>query len=114
MEEQKKESKTVRMDTGNAQEAKQLSYEKLNEVCIELSKQNRQMEEYIQKCHRQMHQMEGVLQTRRLDYLFKVMELSKCRSVTYNFSDDFVQKCVQEIEEALTIPEQEEDARKED
>lgn len=85
-----------------------LSYEELNQACAELSQQAQQMRTYIQKLHKQLQSMEIALQTRRLDYLFKVVELSVNDRALYQFHSDFVAACIAEIEESLTIPEGEE------
>ena len=44
---------------------------------------------------------------KRLDYLFKVLEHSK------EFSSDFIINCVNEVEEAMTIPQNTESTDKE-
>jgi SAM-dependent MidA family methyltransferase len=91
MEEQKK-NKVVNMDTKQA--GKKLSYEQLNDACNQLLQQNRQLA--IQN-----KQLEQFAMNKRLDYLFKVIEFSK------EFTSDFVGNCASEIEEALTIPQEE-------
>lgn len=103
-------SKEVKMTPSTQQE--KLSYEDLNKACIQLSQQNKQMDEYIQKMRAQMQQMVMDLQTKRLDYLFKVLELS-AKNGWEMFHNDFVIKCAQEIEESLTIPEETEKDNKE-
>ena len=45
---------------------------------------------------------------KRLDYLFKVLKLSN------QFSSDFVGNCSSEIEQAMTIPQDIEEHKKED
>ena len=63
------------------------------------------MQTYIKKLQQQMLQMEGMLQTKRIDYLFKVIELYM-KSEKW-FDTDFVLKCAEEVQESLTIPEEE-------
>ena len=119
MEEQKN-SKEVQMEvTKNLESNKQrvpeektekLSYEELNQACMGLSQQNQQMQKYIQQLHGQMQQMNSALQTKRLDYLFKVVEIDTNASGT--FDKRFVQKCTAEIQASLTIPEEKEESKK--
>ena len=97
MEEQKIVSKEIKM---NVEKPEKLSYEKLEEVCMQLTQQNKQMEEYIQRCHAQMQQMSQTIQTKRMDYLFKAVELQD------NFKSDFIVACCDEIQQALTVPEE--------
>lgn len=108
MEEQKKEVKLkpIKTDANSKSEKNQkLTYEQLNQACIELSQQNQQMQTYIKKLQHQMIQMEGMLQAKRMDYLFKVIELYM-KSEKF-FDTDYVLKCAEEIQESLTIPEEE-------
>jgi hypothetical protein len=42
----------------------------------------------------------------RLDYLFRVAELTSNASAQWKFTDDFVFKCFEEIEKLLTVPEE--------
>ena len=110
MEEKKIASKEVKMqavNTAKEEQPQKLNYEQLNQACIELSQQNQQMQKYIQQLKQQMQQMDYMLQSKRMDYLFKVVELAIGSSI-WHFSDDFVEKCMAEIQESLTIPEQEE------
>lgn len=81
------------------QPTQKLSYEKLNQVCAELSEQNGQMQKYIQSLHGQLHDLEEAYMMKRLDYLFKVLQYASM------FDADFVGSCAEEIKEALTIPE---------
>lgn len=110
MEEQKTKSKEIKMNA-QAQEAqpKKLSYEELNQACMELSEQNQQMQQYIQKLHKQMQQMDFALQTKRMDYLFKIIELSV--KAEGWFSSDFVQKCLEEIQDSLTVSQEQEEPK---
>ena len=114
MEEKKIASKEVKMQavkSAKEEQPQKLSYEQLNQACIELSQQNQQMQKYIQQLKQQMQQMDYMLQSKRMDYLFKVVELSLKNSQASEypcFAKDFVEECVAEIQESLTIPEQEE------
>ena len=86
-----------------------LSYEELNQACMELSQQVQQQDKFIRQMRQQMQQMDFALQTKRMDYLLKVVELhNNCKLNICNFSTDFVEECIAEIQESLTIPKEEE------
>ena len=82
------------------EEQKKLTYEQLNDACNQLWQQNRQL---IKKTN----ELEQFAMNKRLDYLFKVLEHSK------KFSSDFIINCVNEVEEAMTIPQNTESTDKE-
>ena len=46
---------------------------------------------------------------KRLDYLFKVVDIANSKDSKYSFDDDFVLKAIDELQEALTIPEEKEE-----
>lgn len=98
MEEQKK--KVVEMNT-QAQRPEKLSYEQLENVAHQLSEQNRQLFAKLQELN-----MANMF--KRLDYLFKVVENG------HMFKQDFFEKCIAEIENLMTVPEQEEKIDTED
>lgn len=94
MEEQK--NKEVKMGA-----EKKLPYEKLSEIADNLFNENRYLKQQLQ-------QAERFIQTfNRLDYLFKVIETSNTQG-SWHFPDDFCAKCMEEIEDIMTIPEKEE------
>lgn len=80
-----------------------LSYEELNQACAEMSQQIQQQNKFIQQLRMQMQQMEFMLQNKRMDYLFKVLEIG-----SPVFSDSFIESCATEVQESLTIPKDEE------
>lgn len=84
MEEQKKNKK-------NEEKQGKLTYEQLNDACNQLWQQNQQLMKRVKE-------LEQFDMFKRLDYLFKVLEFRD------TFSVDFVEDCVREIEEAMTIP----------
>ena len=105
MEEKRIVGKEVKMNPVNGKEGQQkLSYESLNQTCAELSAQVQSQGKYIQGLHRQIQEMNFMLQTKRMDYLFKAVELSMSVPSKELFSNDFIQSCVSEIQEALTAP----------
>lgn len=71
---------------------KKLSYDELENAANELLMQNQQMYNELQKAN-----MANVF--KRLDYLFKVVEFNTA------FNTEFVNTCVAEIEEMMTIKE---------
>lgn len=82
MEENKeKSSKTQKM-----------SYEELERVASQLSEQVRQL-------YSQLQQVNYANMFHRLDYLFKVLEHD------HMFNSTFIDNCIEEIEEIITIPE---------
>lgn len=99
-------SKEVKLEAKKEQPQK-LTYEQLNQACAELSQQNQNMQRYIQQLQKQMQQMDFTLQTKRMDYLFKVVELASDDKALYRFRKEFVLNCITEIEESLTIPQEE-------
>lgn len=98
MEEQKK--KVVEMKP-QVQRPEKMSYEQLENVAHQLSEQNRQLFAKLQELN-----MANVF--KRLDYLFKVVENGRM------FKQDFLEKCIAEIESLMTVPEQEEKSETED
>lgn len=92
MEENK--TKVVSMNNGKKEE-KKLTYEQLNDACNQLWQQNKQLAT-------RTRELEQFAMNKRLDYLFKVLEYSN------KFSSDFIVSCTNEIEEAMTITNQEE------
>ena len=108
--EEKIGSKEVKMNMSTKQPQK-LSYEELNQACAEMSQQIQQQNKYIQQMHKQMQEMDFMLQNKRMDYLFRVVEISNRSNVSEYacFAKDFVENCIAEIQESLTIPQQEED-----
>lgn len=98
MEEQKK--KIVEMKS-QVQRPEKMSYEQLENVAHQLSEQNRQLFAKLQE-------LNMVNMFKRLDYLFKVVENG------HMFKQDFFEKCIAEIENLMTVPEQEEKIDTED
>ena len=82
-------SKEVKMTTGKEPQPQKLSYEELNQACAEMSQQIQQQNKYIQQMHKQMQEMNFMLQNKRMEYLFKVVELSRTEGY-YKFDSDFV------------------------
>lgn len=103
MEEQNK-AKQIKMNVsaGKSENKQQkLTYEQVNGACNQLWQQNKQLAA-------RNRELESFAMNKRLDYLFKVLELSN------QFSSDFVGNCASEIEQAMTIPQDIEEHKKED
>ena len=98
MEEQKK--KVVEMKS-QIQRPEKMSYEQLENIAHQLSEQAKQLYMKLQAAN--MGKM-----FKRLDYLFKVVENG------HMFKQDFLEKCIAEIESLITIPKQEEESEVED
>ena len=100
MEEQK--SKVVEMapQAKETERPEKMSYEQLENIAHQLSEQARQLYGQLQKSN--LNNM-----FKRLDYLFKVVENG------HMFRQDFLDKCVKEIEELMTVPEEPENSEEE-
>lgn len=103
MEEQKTNTKVVKMNPKNTakNEAKKYTYEELNNICNQLFQQNKNLVSQLQQLN-----MGNVF--RRLDYLFKVVEYSSA------FNDaEFVGSCIEEIKSLIAIPDEKENKESE-
>ena len=78
-----------------ADKPEKMSYEQLENIAHQLSEQSRQLYAKLQEAN-----MANIF--KRLDYLFKVVENA------HAFSEEFVAKCIAEIEDLITVPESEE------
>lgn len=101
MEEQKKKVVEMQPVTKETERPEKMSYEQLEQVAHQLSEQARQLYSQLQKSN-----MTNMF--KRLDYLFKVVENG------HIFKQDFLEKCIAEIEELMTVPEVEEDNKEEE
>lgn len=89
MENETKEVKLEAQASESAgQEQKKLSYEELNNACMQLYQQNQQLLKQVKQLHL------GVM-LKRMDYLFEVLDKASL------FDDEFVKSCVNELKEAL-------------
>ena len=80
-----------------------LSYEELTKVANGLKEQNNFLMKQCQQMEGKLRELVEVINFKRLDYLFKVIEFE------YNFDSKFVSQCISELEESLTIKEQSEE-----
>ena len=102
MEEQKKKIVEMQPATKETERPEKMSYEQLENVAHQLSEQAKQLYMKLQAAN-----MSNMF--KRLDYLFKVVENG------HMFKQDFLEKCIAEIEELMTVPEEikEDDKEKE-
>lgn len=77
--------------TKASEQPKQLSYDELKNIAGQLQQQNMQL-------RRALNELDYKNMFERLNYLFKVMEFS------HMFHDEFVGKCVTEVETLMTVP----------
>jgi len=100
------QSKTVNM-TGKKvknEETKKISYEDLQKAAGQLYQQNQQL---IAKCKQYEEQMQRLNNVEvRLYYLFKVLDKGGY------FDSDFIDTCVNEVKEIMTIKEETEEEKK--
>lgn len=93
MEEQKEKVVKVQPTTKENERPEKMSYEQLENIAHQLSEQAKQLYMKLQAAN-----MSNIF--KRLDYLFKVVENG------HMFQQDFLEKCIAEIEELLTVPEE--------
>ena len=101
MEEQKEKVVKVQPTTKETERPEKMSYEQLENIAHQLSEQAKQLYMKLQAAN--MGNM-----FKRLDYLFKVVENG------HMFKQDFLEKCIAEIEELMTVPEETEEDNKEE
>lgn len=93
MEEQKSKIVDMKPQGNKAEQPQKMSYEQLEQIAHQLSEQARQLYGQLQKAN-----LSNMF--KRLDYLFKVVENG------YMFKQDFLEKCINEIEDIMTVPEE--------
>ena len=96
MEEQKGKVVKMQPKEKEAEKSEKLSYEQLENVANQLSSQVREL--YMKLQNSNMSNM-----FKRLDYLFKVVENG------HMFTQKFLEDCINEIVEIMTVPEESED-----
>ena len=97
MEEQKTKIVEMQPATKETEKPEKMSYEQLENIAHQLSEQAR-------KLYSQLQQSNVTNMFKRLDYLFKVVENG------HMFKQDFLEKCIAEIEEIMTVPEEPENS----
>ena len=102
------QNKTVNMAGKEVkkEENKKISYEDLQKAAGQLYQQNQQL---IAKCKQYEEQMQRLNNVEvRLHYLFEVLDKGSY------FDDDFIEVCVNEVKEIMTIKEEPEEENKEE
>lgn len=84
----------VKNENANKAKKEKMSYEELENIAHQLSEQSRVLMQKLQEAN--MGNM-----FKRLDYLFKIIEFE------HRFDDNFTNKCVKEIQDMISIPEEE-------
>ena len=101
MEEQKGKVAEMQPTTKETERPEKMSYEQLENIAHQLSEQAKQLYMKLQAAN-----MSNMF--KRLDYLFKVAENG------HMFKQDFLEKCITEIEEIMTVPEDTDGGSKEE
>ena len=105
MEEQKNKAKEIKMqpntqNQGNA-EVQKLTYDQLKDAADKLWNENR----YLRQQNAQLTQFANTVN--RLDYLFRIVEIAhNNRSNSVSFASEFVEECIDEIQKAMVIPQE--------
>ena len=118
MEEQKFECKEVKMtpvvndkasNQGDSliEELQKWDKDKLIQQVIQMNQQLYNQYNYIKTLRNQIVEIHQLISNKRMEYLFKVVETANQSNCKYDFDPDFVLSCVSEIQEALTIPTEE-------
>lgn len=84
----------VKNENDKSVKKEKMSYEELENIAHQLSEQSRVLVQKLQEAN-----MDNMF--KRLDYLFKIIEFG------YSFDSDFVNKCAKEIQDMISIPEEE-------
>lgn len=107
-------SKEVKMHArnvaeSNVEQSKKLSYDELNQACMDMSQQIQNQNKYIQHLRQDNYQLSALVTNKRLDYLFKVIDIvNTWKSPEYPcFEDTFIKECLSEIQASLTTPKEE-------
>ena len=80
--------------TAKMTKKEKMSYEELENIAHQLSEQSRVLMQKLQEAN-----MSNMF--KRLDYLFKIIEFE------HMFDDNFIDKCIKEVQDMISIPEEE-------
>lgn len=100
MEEQsKKKAKEVKMNVGSQDAPEQkYTYEQLNEICGRLFHDNQYLKEQLRRA------TEALSTFDRLAYLIRIVECAcESKSSLFCFDLDFVNSCIQEIQDTMSL-----------
>lgn len=93
---EEKKSKVVNMKGKEAPKQQKLTYEQLNDACNQLFQQNQQL-------YKRLNELNAYNAFKRLDYLFKVVEIHGQNVGSVTFTEEFVESCIGEIQDAMAI-----------
>ena len=94
-------SKEIKMNPAQGQEKKKLSYDELKKLAQDVFEENRYLKNELYKANHTI----GLFN--RLDYLLRIVEVAN-GAKDWKFGSEFLQRCVDEIEIAMTCPAKEE------
>lgn len=80
---------------------KKLTYDELENIAQQLSNQNREL-------YMKVQELNAENMFKRLDYLFKVVENE------ISFPQTFINNCVEEIQDMMTLPKEEKEEKEEE
>ena len=80
--------------TAKMTKKEKMSYEELENIAHQLSEQSRVLMQKLQEAN-----MSNMF--KRLDYLFKIIEFE------HMFDGNFIDKCIKEVQDMISIPEEE-------
>ena len=84
----------VKNENDKSVKKEKMSYEELENIAHQLSEQSRVLMQKLQEAN--MGNM-----FKRLDYLFKIIEFE------HMFDGNFIDKCIKEVQDMISIPEEE-------
>ena len=84
----------VKNENEKSLKKEKMSYEELENIAHQLSEQSRVLMQKLQEVN-----MSNMF--KRLDYLFKIIEFE------HMFDDNFIDKCIKEVQDMISIPEEE-------
>ena len=84
----------VKNENDKSVKKEKMSYEELENIAHQLSEQSRVLMQKLQEAN-----MSNMF--KRLDYLFKIIEFE------HMFDDNFIDKCIKEVQDMISIPEEE-------
>lgn len=96
-------------DGSLVEELQKWDKEQLIKQVIQMDRQLYNQNNYISRLRNQIDEMQRYFANKRMEYLFKVVEIANKNTILSNpcFKKDFVEECIAEIQESLTVPEQE-------
>lgn len=94
MEEQKNNEVKMTPNTESQEQPQKYTYEELTKIANDLFNDNRYLKHQLQQAGEYIQTID------RLEHLLKVVEIANSNN-TYSFSNDFVSKCISDIENTM-------------